>query len=79
MSGIVVNAEWDHQAEVWTAMSADVPGLVAEADSIEKLRPKILAMIGDLIKEGVVTFDLTEIPVNIVATSRDRLNINAAA
>ena len=47
---ILVRAEWDADASVWTAQSADVPGLVAEADTHEVLRAKLPATISDLIE-----------------------------
>ena len=71
MNTIVVKAEWDTEAEVWTATSRDVPGLVAESSTLEELRPKILAMIEDLIEEGVVSFSKGDIPVHIIASVTD--------
>ena len=79
MNSIIVNAEWDLVAEVWTATSSDVPGLVAESPTLEKLRPKVLAMIEDLIREGVVSFAKGDIPVHIVANVTDRLRNPVAA
>ena len=79
MNSILIKAEWDRDANVWTATSADVPGLVAEAASIEKLRPKVLAMIGDLVEEGVVSVAMAEIPVHIVATAHDSFKKHVAA
>jgi Domain of unknown function (DUF1902) len=79
MNSILVKAEWDTEAEVWTATSADVPGLVAEANSIEILRPKVLAMIGDLAEEGVIAFEMAEIPVHIVATVSESIRKPVAA
>ena len=67
MNFVRIIADWDPEALVWTATSPDVPGLVAESDSIEKLHPKVLAMIGDLVEEGVVSTTLKEIPVHIIA------------
>ena len=37
---ILVRAEWDADAADWTAQSADIPGLVAEADTLELLQAK---------------------------------------
>ncbi len=79
MNIIIVKAEWDDEAEVWTAISRDVPGLVAESPTMEKLRPKVLAMIEDLIEEGVVSFDLREIPVHFIASATESLHNPAAA
>ncbi len=79
MSIIVVKAEWDIEAEVWVATSADVPGLVAESSTLEKLRPKVISMIEDLIEEGVVAFDLSEIPVHFIASSTECMKNPMAA
>ncbi len=79
MISILVKAEWDADASVWVASSDDVPGLAAESDSLEKLRPKVLAMIGDLMDEGVVSFDLAAIPVHFVTHSVDLLENSRAA
>ena len=32
-----VKAIWDKDAQVWVAISEDVPGLVTEADTLEQL------------------------------------------
>ena len=73
MNSIGVKADWDLEAEVWTATSSDVPGLLAQSSSLEKLRPKVLAMIEDLIEEAVVSFEKGEIAVHIVANVTERL------
>ncbi len=79
MNMIIVRADWDPDAEVWTATSRDVPGLVAEAGSMETLRPKVLAMIEDLAEEGVLAFSLQDIPVHFVASVTDTLKKPVAA
>ena len=42
-----VFAQWDAEAGVWVATSEDVPGLCAEAASLEEL----LTIVGELIPE----------------------------
>lgn len=79
MSIIVVKADWDAEAEVWIATSVDVPGLVAESATLEKLRPKVIAMIEDLIEEGAVAFDLDEIPVHFIASATESMKNPMAA
>lgn len=79
MSSIIVKAEWDHQAKVWTATSDDVPGLVAESSSMEKLRPKVLLMIEELVELNKLSFGVGDIPVHFVAQTTERLEITAAA
>jgi Domain of unknown function (DUF1902) len=79
MNSILVKAEWDPDVSVWVASSEDVPGLAAEAPTLEALRPKVHAMIADLIEMNGLKFGLAEIPVHIVAHSLDRmLNPQAA-
>lgn len=79
MNSIIVKAELDADAAVWVASSDDVPGLVAKSPSLEKLRPKVLVMISDLIELNRMSIQLTEIPVHIVAHSLDRMIVPAAA
>jgi predicted RNase H-like HicB family nuclease len=58
------------EAEVWVATSADLPGLVTEADSIEALRAKLPGMIADLLEDAPER----EPPgsIEITAYARDR-------
>ena len=42
-------AQWDSEAGVWVAESADVPGLVAEADSPNNLAGKLRILIPELL------------------------------
>jgi Domain of unknown function (DUF1902) len=79
MNSILIKAEWDAEASVWVATSDDVAGLVAEAPTLEKLRPKLLAMISDLIELNRIESNLAEIPVHIVAHSIDRMTNPQAA
>jgi hypothetical protein len=79
MNSIIVKAEWDPHALVWTATSDDVPGLVAESPSMEKLRPKVLVMIEELIELNNLAFDAKVIPVHFVAQSTEKLENPLAA
>ena len=45
-----VNAVWDPEASVWVATSEDVPGLVAEASSIEELSEKLKILVPELLE-----------------------------
>ena len=46
---LVVHAIWDDDAHVWVATSEDVPGLVTEAPTWDKLIPKLKVMIPELL------------------------------
>jgi Domain of unknown function (DUF1902) len=79
MNSILVKAEWDTEASVWTATSEDVPGLVAESPSMEMLRPKVMGMIEELIVLNDLSFSFGEIPVHFIAQTTERLKSPLAA
>jgi Domain of unknown function (DUF1902) len=79
MNSIIVKAEWDAEAAVWVATSDDIRGLAAEAATLEVLRPKVLAMIADLIEDNGIEVQLAEIPVHIMAHSLDRMAMPTSA
>lgn len=43
-----VEAHWDSEAEVWVAESDDIPGLVAEAESMNALVEKVRVLVPEL-------------------------------
>lgn len=63
---LFIRAEWDEATSVWVATSDDVPGLVTEADTIEKLSQKLNDMIPELLAlNGHV--NMPEIPFELLA------------
>lgn len=46
---IEVRAQWDSEAEVWWAESADLPGLVSEAPTLDALIERVSSVIPDLL------------------------------
>ena len=46
----VITAQWDSEAGVWVAESDDIPGLVAEAESLNVLRDKIRMLVPELLE-----------------------------
>jgi predicted RNase H-like HicB family nuclease len=48
----LVTVEWDEEAQVYVATSDDVPGLVAEAPSLDAIKDKVLALVPELLKEN---------------------------
>lgn len=49
---LMIYATWDDEAAVWSAYSDDVPGLVTEAPSMDKLVAKLKVMIPELLDEN---------------------------
>lgn len=52
-----VLAQWDRDAGVWIAESDDVPGLVAEAESPNRLAQKLKVLIPELLELNGVPGD----------------------
>ncbi len=46
----MIDARWDAQAQVWLATSAEVPGLVVEADSWPAMIEEVRLVLPDLLE-----------------------------
>ena len=64
-----VKAEWDSEAGVWVATSEDVPGLVTEADTLERLIEKLRAMVPEMLElNGILPPEAAAVaPFRIIA------------
>ena len=62
---ILVRAQWDADAAVWTAESTGIPGLGDEAGTLEVPQAKLPGMIADLIELNGMQSDLPDIPISI--------------
>ncbi len=63
-----VQAQWDAEAGVWVASSDDVPGLVAEAVSLDELFRELQALVPELLTlNGMPDADLA--PFQLVAAN----------
>ncbi|MGC1177486.1 MAG: DUF1902 domain-containing protein [Methyloceanibacter sp.] len=47
---LMIDARWDAQAQVWLATSAEVPGLVVEADSWPAMIEEVRLVLPDLLE-----------------------------
>lgn len=45
-----IRAEYDTEAKVWYSIDGDLPGLAADADTLEALAAKAGAMLSDLLE-----------------------------
>jgi Domain of unknown function (DUF1902) len=45
-----IDARWDAQARVWLATSADMPGLIVEADSWPAMIEEVRLVLPDLLE-----------------------------
>ena len=50
MRRLEVRAEWDAEAGVWYVVESDVPGLAAEAETVEGLLDKLRSLVPELVE-----------------------------
>jgi predicted RNase H-like HicB family nuclease len=82
---ILVRAEWDPEAGVYTATSEDVPGLVAEAATLEALETKLQTLIPELLelnadippKGRTTNQDWTDVPMVLISQHVSKVRIHA--
>jgi hypothetical protein len=72
----LVRATWDSEAKVWVAASDDVPGLVAEAPSVEKLIKKLRVLVPEMLEaNGVATPEAYQ--VRLLAQYQEQIGLPA--
>ena len=47
-----IRAEYDPEAKVWWTSDSDVPGLVTEAETLEKLAEKLEHLVAEMVEEN---------------------------
>ena len=77
-TAVRVRAEWDKEAGVWVAESANLPGLVTEVETVEQLFEKLRVMVPELLSYSpdLASGFLPEIRVTL--QRRDRVDLAAA-
>ncbi len=66
MSMLEIHAAWDDEAKVWVATSDDVPGLCAQADTLDELIEIVADLTPALLAANHVTMPAL-IPLHILA------------
>jgi hypothetical protein len=66
LPSITVHADWDADAQLWIATSADAPAFVVASDSLCALPPKVFAALRARAAADGVDFDQTDVPVTIL-------------
>lgn len=72
-----VRADWDAEAEVWVALSDEVPGLATEAATLEALTEKLRTLIPELLEANHLEIGdaVGEISFELVGHRRERLRL----
>jgi predicted RNase H-like HicB family nuclease len=70
-----VRADWDPEANVWVAVSDEVPGLATEAATLEALAEKLRILIPELLEANHCATGEpgSELSFEIVGHRRERL------
>jgi hypothetical protein len=74
----VVRAKWDAEAGVWYVADSNLPGLVAEADTVDALHDKVIARVRELADLNRHLIDWQagdEIPVHLTAERLDTVRL----
>lgn len=64
-----VFATWDMDAQVWSVTDSDVPGLAAEAETIEDLEAKLRELVPELLELNAHLLDegvAAQVPLELV-------------
>ena len=77
-TAVRIRAEWDPEARVWVAESANLPGLVTEVETVELLFEKLRVMVPELFSYSpdLASAFLPEVRVTLLR--RDRVDLAAA-
>jgi hypothetical protein len=73
-----IQADWDPEAKVWTATSADVPGLVVEADTLDALVDEAKLLIPDLLELNCGLRGPMDVSLVVTVRREERIVIPAA-
>lgn len=76
-----ITAFWDPDAGVWVAESEDVPGLVVEAESLDKLVPELNILIPELLAANNIPAKLTDhrLHYRLDASLSNAIDVHSAA
>ncbi len=73
-----LSCAWDAEAEVWCATSDDVPGLVAESDSLDTLIDEVKRLTPELLELNCGVRGPVEISLVVTSRFEERINVPAA-
>jgi hypothetical protein len=77
--GFHVWIAWDDEAGVWYVRDSDLPGLVAEADTVDALRDKLLPRVRELVDLNTHLLDRSttgEVPLHLHAERTDTVDVS---
>jgi len=79
LNTLTVRALWDDDAKVWVAESDEVPGLVAEAATIDGLLEKLRVRVPELLELNRAAPHVREVLVEVIGEYRHQEKIGLPA
>ena len=73
-----ISCAWDAEADVWYATSNDVPGLIAESDSLDTLIGEVRRLAPELLELNCGVRGPVEISLVVTSRFEERINLPAA-
>jgi len=73
---LLIQADWDPEASVWVATSADVPGLATEAETLEALELKLKVMVPELLEANGCLPDGPSVSMEVLARRKSVAQIH---
>ena len=73
-----ISCTWDAEADVWYATSDDLPGLVAESDSLDSLIEDVRKLAPELLELNCGVVGPVEISLVVTSRFEERINLPAA-
>ncbi len=73
---LLIQAEWDPEASVWVATSDDVPGLAAEAETLEVLEAKLKVLVPELLEANGRLPEGPEVSMELLARRKSIAQIH---
>jgi hypothetical protein len=74
LTAFTIQVHWDADAHVWWAESEDVPGLVAESETLETIVQDIRATVPELLRLNRPAFN-GPVSLNFVADRSEELHL----
>jgi predicted RNase H-like HicB family nuclease len=75
---LVVHVLWDAESHMFVATSDDIPGLVTEADSFEKLVERVKLVAPELLELNGILPEGDRIPLAFQQSHYESLNVGTA-
>lgn len=69
-----VHVRWDDEAQVWFVSESDVPGLNAEAGTLDEMQAELQCLVPELLTlNGVIQTQNQEVPWELISRYNEKI------